>query len=145
VAASPDRRTLPWPIRGALAACGAAALALAALAGRLTPDARGYGTHQQLGLPPCGVLARWDVPCPSCGMTTAWAHAARGEWLRAWAVHPGGALAWTLAAPAAAWALASAAVGSWLGARPRWAAAGWPVAAIVGLSLVDWLLRLIVR
>lgn len=50
------------------------------LAGRLSPDPRGYGTHQQLGLPGCTfqMLTQW--PCPSCGGTTAFAHFVRGQW-----------------------------------------------------------------
>ncbi|NBO19844.1 MAG: DUF2752 domain-containing protein, partial [Proteobacteria bacterium] len=40
----------------------------------LTPDARGLGTHEQLGLPPCGFYLWYGLPCPSCGMTTSWPH-----------------------------------------------------------------------
>jgi hypothetical protein len=52
---------------------------------RLHPDERGYGTHEQLGLPPCGFLRDHGVPCISCGMTTAFAamaHARPGLALR---------------------------------------------------------------
>ena len=37
------------------------------------------GTHVQLGLPPCGLLAATGLPCPACGLTTAFALMARGE------------------------------------------------------------------
>src|SRR5690606_27831172 len=37
----------------AIATAGAAVLVLARM---LEPDARGHGTHEQLGLPPCGFL-----------------------------------------------------------------------------------------
>jgi hypothetical protein len=30
----------------------------------------------QLGLPPCGLLAMFGVPCPACGLTTAFTHLA---------------------------------------------------------------------
>lgn len=43
----------------------------------LRPSAEGVGTHQQLGLPPCTFLWATGFPCPFCGMTTSWAHAAR--------------------------------------------------------------------
>jgi hypothetical protein len=72
----------------------------------LEPDARGYGTHEQLGLAPCGALERWGLPCPGCGVTTAVALAARGRLLAALAVQPLG-LALVLALPLwALWALA---------------------------------------
>jgi hypothetical protein len=46
----------------------------------LVPDPRGIGTHEQLGLPPCGFIQVFhDVPCPSCGMTTTFALAADGR------------------------------------------------------------------
>lgn len=50
-----------------------------AVAGTLAPDARGHGTHTQLGLSPCSTMARLGRPCPSCGMTTAFACFVRGD------------------------------------------------------------------
>jgi len=46
----------------------------------LHPDARGYGTHEQLYLPPCYVKFFFHIPCPACGLTTAFAHLAKGHW-----------------------------------------------------------------
>src|SRR5690606_14592168 len=60
----------------AIATAGAAVLVLARM---LEPDARGHGTHEQLGLPPCGFLELTGVPCPGCGLTTAFAHLARAD------------------------------------------------------------------
>lgn len=99
----------PAPRRGLahaflLALACAAPLALLALALALEPDARGFGTHEQLGAGACPPLARWNVPCPGCGVTTALVHAAQGEPLRALAAQPLGfalALAAALAAPLA--------------------------------------------
>ena len=54
-----------------------------ALAALLEPDARGYGTHTQLGLPPCGLRALTGMLCPGCGLTTAFSHAVRGDWVMA--------------------------------------------------------------
>lgn len=43
----------------------------------LSPDKRGIGTHEQLGLPPCGfVEMSGGYPCPSCGYTTTFTLAA---------------------------------------------------------------------
>ncbi len=53
------------------------------LAGFLTPDPRGFGTHQQLGLPPCGFAAVFGMPCPSCGATTSFSFFVRGNWIQA--------------------------------------------------------------
>jgi sugar phosphate permease len=49
------------------------------------------GTHRQLGLAGCGFHQATGVPCMSCGMTTAFAHTARGELLSAVAAQPMGA------------------------------------------------------
>lgn len=56
----------------------------------LTPEAAGVGTHTQLGLPPCGVYELFHKPCPSCGMTTAFALLARGRVWEAVKVQPAG-------------------------------------------------------
>ena len=50
-----------------------------ALAARLEPDPRGFGTHQRLGLPPCTFQSMFNIPCPSCGMTTSFANVVRGR------------------------------------------------------------------
>ncbi len=56
----------------------------------LQPAPEGLGTHRQLGLGQCGMLVVTGLPCPSCGMTTAFAHTVRGQWLRAFWVQPAG-------------------------------------------------------
>lgn len=58
----------------------------------LQPAPEGHGTHRQLGLGECGMLVVTGLPCPSCGMTTAFAHTVRGQWLRAFWVQPAGFL-----------------------------------------------------
>lgn len=62
------------------------------VAAMLEPDARGHGTHAQLGLPPCGFLLLTGAPCPGCGLTTAFAHAIRGHWMLAVDANPFGLL-----------------------------------------------------
>lgn len=78
-----------------------AAAAPLAVAVWLKPSATGYGTHRQFGAAPCGVLVRTGLPCPTCGMTTAFALAVRGRWIRAFLAQPAG-LALALAIAAAA-------------------------------------------
>lgn len=45
----------------------------------LEPDARGYGTHEQLGLVDACPAARTGAACATCGLVTSVVHAARGE------------------------------------------------------------------
>lgn len=73
----------------------ALALVLAAplvVAATLEPAAGGLGTHRQLGLPACGWPVAFGLPCVTCGMTTAFAHAVRGELLASLWAQPAGAL-----------------------------------------------------
>lgn len=67
----------------ALILAGLGGLALLLLAVWLKPNPLGYGTHQQFGLPPCTIQFWFDIPCPSCGGTTAFAHFVRGQWASA--------------------------------------------------------------
>jgi hypothetical protein len=57
----------------------AACAAVLVLAWRLTPDPLGHGTHEQMGLPACLLARQYGTPCMTCGMTTAFAHAADGD------------------------------------------------------------------
>ncbi len=67
--------------------------AVLAVAVWLTPDPRGYDTHTQLGLSPCSLPVTTGYPCPTCGMTTAFAWMGAGRPLKAFAVQPFGAAA----------------------------------------------------
>lgn len=94
-----------------LAVCGAT-LSVAAW---LRPESRGFGTHQQLGMGVCGWLVATGLPCPSCGMTTAFAHTVRGQWIAAFLAQPCGfllALGCLVAIPLSLWSL-------WRGEPPR--------------------------
>ena len=73
---------------GALMVCAA----LVAVAAWLTPDGRGFGTHTQLTHGPCVFQWFTGLPCPTCGMTTSFAHMARFQVLRAVKVQPAGAV-----------------------------------------------------
>jgi len=70
---------------GRLYAAGllAAVVALFTVAAGLHPHGAGLGVHQQLGLPPCGFVTMTGLPCPTCGMTTAFAYTVHGHWLAA--------------------------------------------------------------
>jgi hypothetical protein len=90
---------------------GAAALAVLAIARGLDPDPSGMGTHVQLGLPPCSFLVMTGLPCPTCGLTTAFAYMARLEITHALAANAIGPVLFglTLASvPLCAWGCATA-------------------------------------
>ena len=117
--------------------------ALLGLAGWLVPDPRGFGTHEQLGLAPCVFRERTGTPCPSCGMTTAFAQAVRLRPVRSWRANPAGCLLAAAAPVLAGWSLAAAVTG-----RPRpWRSVAVPMAgAIVGasaLAVLAWAVRLL--
>lgn len=71
----------------------AAACSVLAVALWLKPAAIGYGTHTQLGLPPCNFLLITHLPCPSCGLTTCFAYAVRFQFWKALLANPFGLLA----------------------------------------------------
>jgi sugar phosphate permease len=127
--------------RALLAAVALAMFALMATARSLAPDPRGFGTHEQLGLARCWFTATTGWPCPTCGMTTAWAHGTRGDVTAACSANLGGALLLPIAGLAAVWALVSAAVGNMLGSwTPRlflWMGTAW-----LAIAVLDWARRL---
>ncbi len=56
------------------------------------PDARGHGTHEQLGMARCAWPSQYGIPCPTCGCTTAAAHLVHLSPWRAFVTQPFGAL-----------------------------------------------------
>ena len=86
------------------------------LAAVLQPSTRGFGTHEQLGLPPCGWVLAFGKPCMTCCMTTAFSHMAHGHFWQAWVTQPAGA-ALSLVAAAGFWAGMHGAV---FGSRMGW-------------------------
>ena len=74
---------LERPVVGRLYALAFASAtgALLLIALSLTPSPDGMGTHRQLWFYryPCGFVTMTGLPCPTCGMTTAFAYAVRGR------------------------------------------------------------------
>lgn len=66
--------------------------AILSLGAYLTPASEGLGTHEQLNMPPCGWIMLMDLPCPTCGMTTAVTHAAHGNLVTSFTTQPMGFL-----------------------------------------------------
>ncbi len=133
------------PLRAALLMFGLGLLALLGTAAWLKPDpyGLGLGTHEQLGLPPCGFREYFGIRCPSCGMTTSWSYLVRGRVLSALASNTGGTLLGAIAMLAAPWLVISALRGKWFLGIPSepWVLA--TLGAFVVVTLVDWVIRLI--
>ncbi len=108
------------------------------------PDPSGLGSHTQIGLPPCGFHAATGIPCFSCGMTTAFAHMARGRIDLGFKAQPFGALLFI--AGAASWLACAFALASgwsfldWL-SRLRWKYWG-PLIALAAVAA--WIYKIIV-
>jgi hypothetical protein len=79
-------------VRGAALLVFVGCMGVLGIALYLRPDPRGIGTHEQLFRGPCGLLLTTGYPCPTCGMTTAFAYAVRGQWVRAFSAQPVGLL-----------------------------------------------------
>ena len=136
--AAPPRRLLD---RAAWVVALGLAWPVVALSAWLRPDARGFGTHQQLGLPPCSFEAVTRVPCPGCGLTTSFTSMAHLHVLDAFRAHLMGPLLFVLTLGVAALAP--------VGARRGWSVAGalsqpW-LTAYLGVTLAAGVLTFGVR
>jgi hypothetical protein len=80
--------------RLAWAGVALACLAVLGIARYLQPDPRGFGTHQQLSIYkyPCGFVLTSGLPCPTCGMTTAFSMIMHGRPFSALKAQPAGAI-----------------------------------------------------
>ena len=112
-----------------------------ALAWMLEPDARGYGTHQRLGLPPCSFRIVFGMPCPGCGGTTSFAYFVRGAWWQAASSNLAGFGCALMSALMIPWSLASAVSGRTWGLRDPLTAFVWLLAILASLSGLQWLAR----
>jgi hypothetical protein len=124
--------------RLAAAAASLAACAVLGLAAWLAPDPGGVGTHRQLGLAACTLYEATGLPCATCGMTTAFAHAADGHQLAAFIVQPAGALLALATAVVAIVAGYAAATGTCLTALIHAVARPLTFWALVALILLGW-------
>ena len=110
---------------------------------RLKPDGRGFGTHQQLGLPPCTFRELTGVNCPHCGMTTCFANVVRGRMNDAWTANPAGIPLVVIFALGIPWCLYVAVSGRWLMTEEPF---HWFIIISIGylaLALVIWGFRIL--
>jgi hypothetical protein len=73
----PQRLTIVERILAACVSIGCIAVLITAVFVR--PNPTGMSTHTALGLARCYFLDTSGIPCPSCGMTTSFAHFVRGN------------------------------------------------------------------
>jgi hypothetical protein len=113
------------------------------LAALVSPDPRGFGTHQRFGLPPCSFQLLFDIPCPSCGMTTSFAHFVRGAWIDSARANPAGPMMAVVCVLLIPWCWVSAVLGRWwLWHRPGPAFLG-VVISVFAVAFVQWVVRLV--
>lgn len=127
-----------WKTRLGAGALAIAVTAILVVALVLTPSPSGMGTHMAMGLPPCGFLESTGLPCPTCGMTTAFSLMAHGRPLAAFRAQPAGALLFIVAlgAMVAAWRAV------WTGRLPRinwdWLGTGRGLATMGAVFFGGW-------
>lgn len=112
------------------------------VAGRLTPDERGFGTHEQLGLPPCSFRTLTGLGCPHCGLTTSFAWFVRGRWDASLRANPAGPPLAVVSALAGLGAVLVTVTGRRAGPEDplRWMIPGALV--FLAATIVIWLVRL---
>jgi hypothetical protein len=139
----PRVRRTNWWARGGLVLVAAALAAVFYIATLVQPyDTNGNplrsGSHQSLGMPACRFKEMTGVPCPSCGMTTSFAHLVRGDVgdsVRANWVGTGLAVFCAFLIP---WCLVSAVRGRLLGVRRLEAVLAFLVGVFTVLMLGRW-------
>lgn len=112
------------------------------LARSLEPDPRGFGTHQRLGFPPCSIRVWTGFPCPSCGMTTCFAHFTRGNMRSAAAVSPPGLLLAVVCVAQIPWCWWSVWRGRLVGIRQPTQFLTWGLALFAVACGVFWLMQI---
>lgn len=109
----------------------------------LTPSPLGMGTHQGLGLPPCSIVAIFGYPCPTCGFTTSFSHFVRGQWIQAARANIAGLTLACLCFAMIPWGITSLCVGRLWRIEDPHRTALWLVGTVTGLSLVQWVVRML--
>ncbi len=102
----------------------------------LVPDPSGCGTHTRLLMLPCIFRAVTGIPCPLCGMTTAFAQASRGNLPAAFEANPLG--------PAAFAGVVVTVVLLGLSLLPGMVAVRRIVEAVQGIEFARWVLLFLI-
>ena len=134
-------RPIGSTVRMLLLAWGVFLLAGFSLAISLAPNPAGFGTHQQLGLPPCSFQTMFGIPCPSCGMTTSFSHFVRGHWISSGRANVGGLLLAIVSAVMVPWSFWSASRGELVGVRDPDSWLAWGIGVLTAVTLLNWLIE----
>jgi hypothetical protein len=121
---------------------GLAIAGVLAAAISVEPDPRGYGTHERLGLPPCGFHLMFNFPCPSCGGTTSFAHFVRGQWPAAFVANPAAFLLALVSVVAAPWLSISALLGRLWRVEDPFRLLAIVTASLVSVAILHWLAKI---
>ena len=121
------------------------AITLLCLAVVITPSPDGVGTHQQLGLPTCGWILAGDLPCPTCGMTTAWSHAVRGQIHLAFIAQPLGLILAVAALALAIGGLITAITGYSFQSLLYKYSPTKIIIVVASMSILSWLFKILVH
>ncbi|HIQ20984.1 MAG TPA: DUF2752 domain-containing protein [Planctomycetes bacterium] len=140
---TPPRRMIAYQRAGLLGLALGLCVPLV-VAGLLVPDPRGYGTHEQLGLPPCSATVLFGGRCPTCGMTTAWAWLVRLRICEALRANVGGVLLGLATAVSIPWLVLSALRGRWFLWVPNGGQVFVASVVFLGVTFLDWLIRLVI-
>jgi hypothetical protein len=109
----------------------------------LEPSPNGYGTHQQLGLPPCTFRMLFGISCPSCGMTTSLSHFVRGQFLQSIDANAAGFLLAVVCALQIPWSWWSIYRGCFWSVWQPAQAFVWLLAIFCAATLINWAIRLL--
>jgi hypothetical protein len=137
----PAHSRMHWAV---LALSLATAPLLLSLTLLITPDPRGFGTHEQLGLPPCRSIDWFGIPCPGCGITTSISHLLHGDLRTSLTTQPFGLIATLLLAAFAAWGPVAAVAGRDLGRDLSRLRIGPWGAALGALLAASWAYKIVV-
>jgi|GEM_PF-3242634 len=118
-------------------------LGLLTFARILEPCPEGFGTHRQSGWPPCTFVMLLGIRCPTCGMTTSWAHFVRGQIVEAIKVNSVGAILCVTSIVHVPWLFICAATGRWVGWKPNASTVANATVAIVVVAIIQWAYRLL--
>jgi hypothetical protein len=113
-------------------------------AAQLEPDPSGLGTHEQWGLPPCTLRQVLGVPCPSCGMTTSFAHFVRGQFFEAAKANTAGLLLAACCVVQIPWSYKIALTGRYRSVNSFSEILLWILLAITLAALIPWGIKLLI-
>lgn len=140
--ASDSGKRIGWKLRLLLIGWSLCLIAGFGVAVQITPDSRGFGTHQKLGFAPCVIRNRLSIPCPSCGMTTSFSHFVRGQIGQSAQANTSGLVLAIVCLVMIPWSWISVYHKRlWLVSNPE-SCLLWLMCGLVTITLMEWFFRL---